>query len=382
MAFERLRDAIDELVQSDTAVFCQRDAMVELESLAARMGGLVALAADAFDQGNAWSADGAKSAATWLAMETRLPRADIKAQVRLGRSLRQMPAVKKSLLAGTIAPVHAELLAQRARRVTSGCFERDEQTLVEVAEGSSFATFTQALSYWEQRADPDGAEEGAQRRADRRDVYLEESFGEMYLGRMTLDPISGAIVKGELDRLGQDLFEADWSAAKEALGRDPNIDELPRTPAQRRADALVEMAARSNTAPAGGRRPAPLFSVLVGYETLSGRILELAQGSALTPGSLLRWLEEADIERAVFTPANRIECSETQRLFSGATRRALELRDRQCRHDHCEERAERCQADHIIPFIEDGPTTQENGQMLCGFHNRLWAARPPPGEPF
>ena len=91
----------------------------------------------------------------------------------------------------------------------------------------------------------------------------------MWLGQMTLDPISGSIVADELNRLEHDLFEADCAQAKERLGRTARIDELARTSGQRRADALVEMATRSRTAPAEGTRPAPLFSVLVGYETLT-----------------------------------------------------------------------------------------------------------------
>src|SRR5581483_3979304 len=110
--------------------------------------------------------------------------------------------------------------------------------------------------------------------------YLEQSFGGMWLGSMTLDPIGGAIVSGELGRLEAELFEAERSEAKARLGRDPLTGELERTPGQRRADALVEMAARSKTAPANGHRPAPLFSVLVDFPTLSGRICELAQGMA------------------------------------------------------------------------------------------------------
>ena len=41
----------------------------------------------------------------------------------------------------------------------------------------------------------------------------------MWLGKMTLDPINGAIVANELNRLEHDLFEADCAEAKERLGR-------------------------------------------------------------------------------------------------------------------------------------------------------------------
>ena len=162
---------------------------------------------------------------------------------------------------------------------------------------------------------------------------------------MTLDPISGTIVATEHERLERQLFEAEWSEAKARLGREPLLNELERTSAQRRADAFVEMATRSASAPEGGRRPAPLFSVLVDFPTLSGRICQLAKhNTVVTPGSLLPWIEEADIERAVFAPGKRIECSERSRLFTGATRRAIELRDQECQHPYCDLPADRCQS--------------------------------------
>jgi 5-methylcytosine-specific restriction endonuclease McrA len=89
-------------------------------------------------------------------------------------------------------------------------------------------------------------------------------------------------------------------------------------------------------------------------------------------------LDEAYIERAVFAPDKRVEVSETARLFTGATRRAIELRDRTCTHPYCDG-TQPSQVDHVIPYTEDGPTNQENGRLLCGFHNRLRNERPPPG---
>ena len=202
----------------------------------------------------------------------------------------------------------------------------------------------------------------------------------MWLGQMTLDPIKGAIVSNELIRLEAEMFEADWAEAKARLGRDPRLDELARTPAQRRADAMCEMATRSKAMPADARRPEPLFSILVDYPTLSGRVCELANGAVVSPGSLVPWLDQAWFERIVFTPNPRIECSATPRFFTGATRRAIELRDQVCAHEFCEARAEQCQIDHIVPYSKGGPTTQENGQVLCAFHNRLRNVGPDPGD--
>ena len=191
-------------------------------------------------------------------------------------------------------------------------------------------------------------------------------------------PISGAIVSDELRRLEQDMFDADWAKAKEELGREPRIDELGRTRAQRQADALVEMATRSRTAPADGRRPEPLFTILIDYPTLYGRICELANDQVLSPGTTLTHLDGASFERVVFAPGKRAECSARARFFTGATRRAIELRDRECTHEFCEETVDDCEIDHIVPYIQGGLTIQENGRVLCGFHNRLRNGRPPP----
>jgi hypothetical protein len=126
------------------------------------------------------------------------------------------------------------------------------------------------------------------------------------------------------------------------------------------------MAKRSATAPPDGITPKPLFDVLIDWPTLGGRTCELAQGMALTPGSLVPWLDRADFERAVFEPPDRVQVSTTARLFTGATRRGIQLRDRECTHPYCDRPALDCQVDHIQPFGQDGPTTFANGRLLCG----------------
>ena len=246
------------------------------------------------------------------------------------------------------------------------------------AKELKFAEFCRVLAYWEQHANPDGAAESDMERRARRDVYLTQSVEGMWLGAITLDPISGSIVSDELRRLENELFEADRAKARLELGREPKLHELARTSPQRRADALVEMATRSGTAPADGRRPEPLFSVLVGYETMYGRIVQMANGQVVSPDSLFRWFDSASFERAVFAPGRRVEVSITSRFFTGATRRAIELRDKECTHDYCDLPADQCQIDHIIPYSQGGPTTQENGAVACPFHNRQRYERPPP----
>jgi hypothetical protein len=217
---------------------------------------------------------------------------------------------------------------------------------------------------------PDAVEDAVAQRAGR-ELHLSPSIDGTWFGRFTLDPIDGTIVAGEIARLERELFDRDWADAKERLGRVPVVGDLARTPAQRRADALVIMATRSATTPPGGRAPAPLFTVFVDVETLTGRICELADGTVVTPGSLVPWLSEAHVRRVVFDGPSRVtDVGATRRLFTGAARAAIQARDRTCYHPTCEEPASRCQIDHIHPWALGGPTTLDNGRLACGFHNR------------
>jgi hypothetical protein len=353
---------------------------------------LAATSVAAFDAEGGWATNGAKTAGAWLSTRCHLPVPEAKAQLRRGRALASLPLCAAAFSAGEIGAAQVDVLAKAAQghpgagergteEATAALFARDEALLVGSATAMKFAPFCAAVAYWSQLADPDGAEASDLARQARRDVYLAESFGGMHLGQMTLDPISGTIVATEHARLERELFEADWKKAKEELGRDPQLHELARTSRQRRADALVEMAIRSGTAPADGRRPEPLFTVLVGYETLHGRICQLEGGAVLSPATLLPWLDAASFERLVFAPGTRVECSVTSRFFTGATRRAIEVRDQGCTHEFCEEPVQKCQGDHVVGYAAGGETTQENGRTLCGFHNRLRNGHEPPDGP-
>ncbi len=371
--------AIDELIAEEQVEHCDAASIKSLVRQLTRLESVTTNAVAAFDMSGDWSVDGAKTAAAWVSTTCRLPRAMGRRLVRRGRHLRHLPIVAQAFEEGEITSAHLDAVASLRKEVTQEALARDEALLVKQAKRLRFEQFTRAVAYWDQLADADGTEEAAEARRARRDVYLEASISGMYLGQMTLDPISGSIVANELDRIEREFFKADWTRAREDLGKDPSVEDLWRTPSQRRADALVEMAARSSVVDGNSpRRPAPLFSVLVDWPTLSGRVCELAEGIVVSPGELVDWLSVADLERAVMEPSGRIEVSPKRRLFTGATRRAIELRDRECTHPFCDEPGARCQADHVEPWCQHGLTTQENGRLLCGFHNRLRNERPPP----
>jgi hypothetical protein len=368
---EKLREVMDELVGMDPSQLGDADTVLELYQQFDRFEAVVCRSSAAFDASHDWVPSHSRSAADWLAWQRHMSKATAARRVRLGRELRSLPVAEQAWLAGEIGSPHVVQLAKTRTPVTAEAMARDEQMLVDQAMDLSYNAFHRAMAYWLGHADPDGAEDDAAAKYERRHLDLSKSFDDMWFGNFTLDAIGGTIVHEEIQRLAKELFGADWAEAKARLGRDPGIHELSRTPGQRRADALREMATRSRMAPAGGRRPEPLFSVLVDYETLAGRICELANRIVVTPGQLVPWLDRAWLERVVFDGPSAVkDVGIHQRLFTGGTRRAVEVRDQECFHPTCEEPADSCQIDHIDPYGTGGPTTETNGQVACGFHNR------------
>ena len=380
---EELQSAVEELCGADPQALADPEAMVVLQRCLNRMEAAVTRATGAFDASGAWAATGSRGAAMWLSVHTGLPPHLARQRVRLARLLRALPAVEAAWVDGEVHQAHVGVLDRARNPRTEVAMDRDQELLVGQAGRLQFSVFCQVMQYWRLRADPDGCEADAAAQYRCRRLDLSKTFEGSWVLDGQLEPIVGTIVANQLKAIEAELFAADWAEARDRLGQRAGAGDLRRSAAQRRADALVEMAVRAGTAPPGGRRPEPLFSVVVDYQTLAGRVCELANGTVVTPGSLVPYLDRAWIERIVFdSPSRVIDVGVARRLFSGATRRAVEVRDRGCYHPYCDQPAEGCQVDHIQPWSQGGPTTQANGRLACGFHNRRRHRRrgPPPRE--
>ena len=214
------------------------------------------------------------------------------------------------------------------------------------------------IDYWCARADADTNEDRAERQRNAAHLDISSTLDGTVAINGVLDPIGGAIVTNELNRLERELHLTD------------KRNGITRTASQRRATALIEMATRSATAPADGRRPKPLFTVLVGDHTME-QLCELSNGTVITPGSAFHYAGTADLEVVLFDGPTTVISVSHQRTFTGRLRRAVEVRDRHCQHQSgCDVPADHCDIDHIDPHANGGPTSQFNGKAECHPHNR------------
>jgi hypothetical protein len=302
--------------------------------------------------------------------------------------------VRDAVAAGVLSIDHLDLIGHVNTPERRHLFVRDEALLVRKCSELSYADGARVVRYWAGHADERLADERAAARADETDLdeddvaaapddanappdtdadtrdagaqpvtgsrlHASRTLDEMLVIDGTLDAIDGTIVENELNRLAEEIRLADRK------------NGIERSPAQRRAAALVEMARRSATAPEHGRRPRPLFTVLVGERSLD-RLCELSNGIVVTPTQLLPHLGEAEIESVLFDGPSTVISVSSRRTFAGAVRRAVQVRDRRCRHrSDCDVPADDCDVDHIVPHVKGGPTSQFNGRLECKPHNRL-----------
>ncbi|WP_110181931.1 HNH endonuclease signature motif containing protein [Nocardioides solisilvae] len=98
----------------------------------------------------------------------------------------------------------------------------------------------------------------------------------------------------------------------------------------------------------------------------------LHTGEAVSAGELRRLACTAGLVPAVLgTGSHVLDLGLTARLFSPAQRRALALRDKHCRARGCDIPATWCEAHHLRPWSDLGPTDLANGILLCSRHHHL-----------
>lgn len=323
-----------------------------------RLAAAAARVVSAWDQRMVWADNGAGSAAARLANETSMSTSSAGVEVKRARRLRTMPATAAALATGEISPDHVDLLARANQPWREAEFADHEQLLVDQCTTLRFRDARKLVDYWCVRADAVAAEERAERQRQNAHLNVSSTLDGTVVVNGVLDPIGGTVVQGELERLERELYLADQR------------DGVTRTTSQRRSAALVEMATRSATAPADGRRPAPLFTALVGDDAMS-QLCELSNGTVVTPGSLFRYAGDADLEVVLFDGPSTVISVSHRRTFTGALRRAVQVRDRHCQHTSgCDVPADDCDIDHVVPHAADGPTSQFNGRAECQPHNR------------
>jgi hypothetical protein len=354
---EQLVETIRCLSSSDVADDELHDVTIALQRAQAHLGVVAGRHLARWESQGMWASDQSRTSTSRLACELKCSTRTAKAALRRARRLGDVPATVDAVVDGALSPDHIDLLAT-AHSANPERFASEEAMLVTNCATLRFRQAEAFVAYWKLHANPDAANEEAERRAAAASAYASETLDGTVIVNATLDALGGAVLLAELRRLEKAQRLADDNAG------------ISRTIAQRRAAALVTMALRSAATPKGSKRPRPSFTVLLGDDTFS-HLCETAAGRVVPPSALAPYLDAADVEVVLFDGPSTVVGVSRRRSFIGAVRRAVEVRDRHCQHPSgCDVPAEECDVDHVVPYVDGGLTDQFNGRLECPTHNR------------
>ena len=402
--------ALDETVQSVAAMSEQARGAVTAQERAAWLAALrhvVAVTESAFTQVlERFDAHGdgevlaAASTTSWCRQQLHLSSGDASSRVQLARSSGVLAEPLEHLREGALSLEHLRAVSESVRPLDTlrGHQERGVEILTELAVATDPQTVRAAGRRLRDAVEPDGVLPTRDQQHERRFLNLSPLLDGMTAVDGLLDAEATATVSAALAPL---LV--------------PTSKEDTRTTAQRRADALVEiatLAARTGDLPQLSGTAATL-DVVIDLRTLlgdaaattpptrgpstersarwwrrlgelvgdplrglsgpasGGLVLDHPGGEAsLSVETVRRLCCDASVGRILLGPGSvPLDLGRRERLFTGQQRRALLLRDGGCRFPGCTRPPRYTDSHHLVPWYDGGCTDLTNGLLLCRWHH-------------
>src|SRR6266540_1537334 len=197
-------------------------------------------------------ADGAVSTGAWL--RSRLRMSDGQAQVRAAAAVRQVPELATAYAAGQVSHAQVSVVAAVVPDIAPEVLAAGAgKLLAEQATQLAPGPLRHAAIHIRDHFDPDAAQRRARQRLEERWLSVARTFDGAVAVQGVLDPDGGELLLNTLTAL-----------------MPPPVPHDPRTPAHRRADALLDLCrlAANHTPQAGGEKPH--VTVTIDWETLRG----------------------------------------------------------------------------------------------------------------
>ena len=314
------------------------------------------------DRRGSFSDDGHLSITSWVESRFQTGWSEAARQVRVARALEEMPATREALVEGEVSR-HAVRELVAAREASPEKFSRVEETLVDAARTLPVRELRRAVAHWKELVDAEAANREDGERFERRGLHCSPTFEGMVRVDGLLDPECGQTVITAL----RAVTDA-WAKTEDAHDS--------RSPAQRRADALGEVCRqwldRSDRGTVGGERPHVAVTVDVGaLRSRAGGRGELDEAGSLGAEAVRRLACDASIARVITRGRSEVlDVGRRTPVVPAAIRRAVAVRDRECRFPGCDRPRSWCDAHHVVHWADGGTTGLSNLVLLCRRHHR------------
>lgn len=347
--------------------------------------------------------DGHRTAKTMVAHNGKLSGAEANTRRKTMRALRVLPGVAAAFDAGLVSTCMVNKLGRVHANPRVCDFMADaDDWFTEHALNDTFEFFNLVVSQWEKLADEDGAERRDARHEQSRKHQMFQNDDGSWSWEGTSAAYDGAITNDVFDAFDTIEFDIDWSWVLDTYGPDDACaDLMPRTAAQRRADAYAKVHVYAAKALAEEGGPVIVTDIVIDDATFERETLKLMgepvepqdpqrddfvcrtlSGSVLPPRTAVARALLGHLRRVVIGADSVTIDLGRRRLFTGYARLAAQLQSHECYWPGCHVPVTQCQIDHITPHSERGrdPTTQQdrgggatnshNGGAACGTHNR------------
>ena len=312
-----------------------------------------------FDQLRAYDDAGASSTVAWLRSRCGFSGGAAAQRVEVARQLSALPDAADLFAKGDLSFSTASVLARTTSEIGPEATALAGASLTDAAKRLGPEQLRTVGMHLRHAVDPDGELAQALRDRARRRFDLSMRLDGMCVVDGLLDAEGGALLRTAIDALCAPVSDDD------------------RTPTQRRADAIAELARRqlqSGDLPTrGGVRP-HLMITASSDGAVAGNALRAAELAGVGPLAD-PILERLSCDAALSTvtvdeKGDALSVGRTRRTTPAALRRALMQRDRGCAWPGCDRPPAWTDSHHIRHWLKGGPTALKNLVLLCGYHHR------------
>jgi hypothetical protein len=263
--------------------------------------------------------------ASWIARTCGMTVTSAADRVCVGSQLEALPKVAAALRSGEISFQSASELCHLCDKLGEKRDLFDEDEMLEYAREYSVYGLRKLCRLARHIVDPDGFFNDAEESFLRRRLHISQMSDGLYAVDGVLDPVAGAAFKTAVDVLAK-----------------PNGPEDERTPKQRRADAVGELAMRAMEQGTLPRRHnvKPHINLTMTLEALKGELgvppADLELSLPISTRTAERLACDCTMSRVVLADSMVIDVGRATRTVSPPTMRALRVRDKGCRFPGCD----------------------------------------------
>ncbi len=307
------------------------------------------------ERSGGWAEEGFSSPSQWLAFHTGESRGRARQLLRQARHLERMAHSQVAAQAGLLNETQIRLLTACRAKAEAHYEDHIDEMLVGLDSIDELVAATQAWIAAANAVDSPDPAELALPEPEPSTVHLTETFEGRWHLEGDLSPQDGQLLN--------QVFDAGIARYLQAKrDGDPGLQTLNIS--AMRGQALVDLAANALRREPGCRSRSDRHHVNL--------VLRLDPDGTFHPEAPLpvEALCDASFTRIVLGARSEIlDIGQATRIWPEPMAEAIRLRDRHCRFPHCHRPPGWCDIHHCIHWEHGGPTSVNNGILLCRWHH-------------